>query len=117
MNPSDRLKAVKENHGCYSCLKRAGRDHNLSNCSRQRQCNEMVNGSQCKPFHHPLLHNASPNSAVAITSVANDGEAMLPIVLAEILGKERANKQGNVLLNFGAQISLIRLYLWQRNYV
>ena len=61
MNPSDCLKAVKENHGGDSCLKRAGRDHNLSNCSRRCQCNEMVNGSQCKSFHHPLLHNASPN--------------------------------------------------------
>ena len=34
---------------------------------------------------------------------------MLPIVLAEILGTERANKQGNVLLDSGAQISLICL--------
>ena len=108
MNPSDRFKAVKENHGCYSCLKRAGRDHNMSNYSRRRQCNEMVNGGQCKSFHHPLLHNGSPNSAVAILSVTNDGEAMLPIVLAEILGTDRVTKQGNVLLDTGAQISLIR---------
>lgn len=108
MNPSDRFKAVKENHGCYSCLKRAGRDHNMSNCSRRRQCNEMVNGGQCKSFHHPLRHNGSPNSAVAISSVTNDREAMLPIVLAEILGIDRASKQGNVLLDSGVQISVIR---------
>ena len=64
MSPSDRLKAVKENHGCFSCLKRAGRDHKVSNCSRRRQCSESVNGSQCKYFHHPLLHGANvTNSA------------------------------------------------------
>ena len=33
MSPSDRLKAVKENHVCFSFLKRAARDHNVSNCS------------------------------------------------------------------------------------
>ena len=113
MNPRDRLKAVKENHGRYSCLKRAGEEHNKSNCSRRRQCNEIFNGSQCKSFHYPLLNNASPNSAIAmaISSVANDGEAMLPIVLVEILGTDGANKQGNVLLDSGAQIRLIRLSL------
>ena len=112
MNASDRLKAVKENHGCYSCLKRAGRDHNVSNCSRRRQCSEMVNGSQCKHFHHPLIHIAgTQNSAATLTisSVANNGEAILPIVLVEILGPKGANKQGNALLDSGAQISLIRL--------
>ena len=112
MNPSDRLTAVKENHGCFSCLKRAGRDHNVSNCSRRRQCNEIFNGSQCKLFHHPLIHTAgTTNSAttVAISSVANNGETMLPTVLVEILGSGRASKKGNALLDSGAQISLIRL--------
>ena len=108
MNPSDCFKALKKNRRCYSCLKRAGRDHNMSNCSRRRQCNEMVKGVQCKSFHHPLLHNGSPNSAVAISSVTNDGEAMLPIIVPEILGTNQASRQGNVLLDSGAQISRIR---------
>lgn len=34
---------------------------------------------------------------------------MLPIVLVEILGQKSTNKQGNALLDSGAQISLIRL--------
>ena len=83
MNPGDRLKAVKENHGCFSCLKRAGRDHNVSNCSRRCQCNEMISGIQCKYFHHPLIHTAGtmyPPTALVVSSVANNGEAMLPIV-------------------------------------
>lgn len=31
----NRIKAVKENHACFSCLKRAGRDHRSHNCSRR----------------------------------------------------------------------------------
>ena len=38
MNATERLQAVKDNHACYRCLKRAGRDHKSSNCSRRRQC-------------------------------------------------------------------------------
>ena len=112
MNPSDCLRAVNENHGCFSCLKRAGGDHNVSNCSCGHQCNEIVNGSQCKFFHHPLMHTAgTTNSAttMVISSVANNGKTMLPTVLVEILGSDRASKQGNALLDSSAQISLIRL--------
>ena len=87
MNPRWPLRAVKENHGCFSCLKRASWDH-VSNCSRRRQCNEIVNRSQCKFFHHPLIHTASTTNSVttvAISSVANNSETMLPTVLVEIL--------------------------------
>ena len=112
MSPSDRLKAVKENHGCFSCLKRAGRDHNVSNCSRRGQCSESFNGSQCKYFHHPLLHGANAtNSATALTvsSVTGSKQAILPVILVEILGSENVKKQGNLLLDSGAQVSLIKL--------
>ena len=34
MTANERLQAVKDNHACYSCLKRAGRDPS-SNCSRR----------------------------------------------------------------------------------
>lgn len=76
------------------------------------KCNEMFNGSQCKFFYHSLIHTAgtpNPATALVISSVVNNGEAMLPIVLVEILGSDRASKQGNVFLHFGAQNSLIRL--------
>ena len=36
LNADDRLKAVKDNHASFSCLKRVGRDHRLSNCSRRK---------------------------------------------------------------------------------
>ena len=119
MSPSDRLKAVKENHGCFSCLKRAGRDHNVSNCSCRCQCSESFNGSQCKYFHGytvtrllSRLHGANAtNSATALTvsSVIGSKQAILPVILVEILGSENVKKQGNLLLDSGAQVSLIKL--------
>ncbi len=108
MSPSERLQAVKENHACYSCLKRAGRDHRASNCSRRRQCQEKENGNQCKYYHHHLLHDANQNPAAKIGTFTTDKTAMLPIVQANILGLNGLRKKGNVLLDFGAQISLIK---------
>ena len=68
--------------------KRAGRGHNVSNCSRRRQYSESFNESQCKYFHHPLLHGANAtNSATAFTvsSVTGSKQAILPVILVEIL--------------------------------
>ena len=112
LRPSDRLKAVKENHACFCCLKRAGKDHKASTCSRRRQCQERTNGNQCKYFHHSLLHVADQPITATIASVANNRESMLPIVEVDILG-ESLHKYGNILLDSGAQISLIRLPLAQ----
>ena len=112
LSPSDRLKAVKENHACFCCLKRAGKDHKASTCSRRRHCQERTNGNQCKYFHHPLLHVANQPITATIASVANNRESMLPIVEVDILG-ESLHKYGNILLDSGAQISLIRLPLAQ----
>ena len=59
MAVDERLKVVRENHVCFSCLKKAGRDHRQANCSRRRQCNKFENGSQCTSSHHPLLHKST----------------------------------------------------------
>ena len=105
MNPVDRLKSAKENHACFSCLKRAGRSHNMSNCSRRRQCQEMVNGQQCKFYHHPLLHGSNKT---VLSSVTTRGQALLPTITAEIIGTRSTKKRANILLDTGAQVSLIR---------
>ena len=111
MNPTDRMKVMKENHACFSCLKKAGRNHNLTTCSRRRQCPEKYNGAPCKMFHHPLLHN-NPNPSIGASSVGvasvKSGEALLPIIQAELLGSQNFRVLGNVLLDTGAQISLIK---------
>ena len=108
MTANERLQAVKDNHACYSCLKRAGRDHRSSNCSRGRQCPERVNGNQCKYFHHQLLHEANANPAPTVGTFTTDKAAILPIVQANVLGANGLKRKGNVLLDSGAQVSLIK---------
>ncbi|CAB4032698.1 PREDICTED: uncharacterized protein LOC107337338, partial [Paramuricea clavata] len=107
MSPEDRLKTVRENHACFSCLKKAGRDHRASNCSRRKQCTRKISGVQCKYYHHILLHPSNPAASVGVASVENNTEAMLPVITVKISGKNNRHKQGNILLDSGAQISLI----------
>ena len=70
------LNAAKENHACFSCLKRAGREHRMSNCSRRTQCTETVNGKQCKYYHHLLLQK-NADVRVSISSVLDSQDALL----------------------------------------
>lgn len=87
LSQDERLKAAKENHACFSCLKRAGREHRISNCSRRKQCTEVVeNGTQCKYYHHPLLHRRA-DLKVSISSVADSQDALLPVISADIGGQ------------------------------
>ena len=108
LKPEDRIKAVKENHACFSCLKRAGRDHRSANCSRRRQCPEKSNGVQCTFFHHPLLHGAMQPAVATVSALTSNQRALLPIVQVDIVGTGRVTRKANALLDSGAQISLIR---------
>ena len=110
LDPENRLKIAQENHACYSCLKRAGRDHKLSTCSRRKQCTEKEDGKQCSQYHHPLLHKKPENNVRAnIASMTEKSGALLPVISASIEGRNGLYKHGNILLDSGAQISLIRL--------
>ena len=108
LSPQERLTATKENHACFSCLKRAGRDHRTTSCSRRRQCPEKSNGIQCTYYHHPLLHAAFQPTVASISSAKDNTTALLPIVQVDLLGTGSRRKIGNALLDSGAQISLIR---------
>ncbi|XP_028397206.1 uncharacterized protein LOC114521015 [Dendronephthya gigantea] len=107
MKPEERLKAVKENHACFSCLKRAGRDHKASNCSRRKQCEQKVNDVQCKYYHHVLLHSADPRASVGLATLGSNAEAILPVITVKLSGKNNQHKNSNILLDTGAQTSLI----------
>ena len=106
MTQPERLQFIKDNHGCFSCLKKAGRDHTSKTCRRRRRCAEVERGEQCKYYHHPLLHSPQERNDVGVACVTNM-KAILPVITVEILGSG-AEKQGNLLLDTGAQISLIR---------
>ena len=107
LKPDNRLNVAKENHVCFSCLKRAGREHRMSNCNRRKQCTVTENGKQCTSFHHPLLHQ-STKAKVGVASINENQEALLPIISANICGAKKLYKRGNVLFDSGAQISIIK---------
>lgn len=110
MTVDERLNVAKENHVCFSCLKRAGRDHRHANwkeMKERKQCTRFENGIQCRKSHHPLLHK-SATANISLASVTSERDSMLPVIAASICGPNGLYKRGNVLLDSGAQISLIK---------
>ncbi|XP_068745150.1 uncharacterized protein [Montipora capricornis] len=107
MGVDERIKTAKENHVCFGCLKRAGREHRLENCSRKQRCAKTERGEQCQHFHHPLLHKSNAIRA-GIAAFTENQEALLPVISANICGQNGVYKRGNILLDTGAQVSLIR---------
>ena len=97
MSPDERMKAVKDSYACFSCLKKAGRAHNSSNCSRRKQCTEKQEDTQCKYYHQPLLHSAAYTDSVGVASAVSNRGAVLPVVSVDTLAAN-GNKHGNVLL-------------------
>ena len=110
MSPDERMKAVEDSHACFSCLKKAGRVHNSSNCSRRKQSTEKQDDTQCKYYHHPFLHSAAYTNSVGVASAVSNRGAVVPAVSVDILAANE-NKRVNILLDSGAQTSLIRLSL------
>ncbi|KAK3718413.1 hypothetical protein QZH41_000522 [Actinostola sp. cb2023] len=82
----DRLKAAKESHACFSCLKQAGRNHRSANCNRRKQCTKSENGKECPYYHHPLLHKTNA-ATVGATSIPDINNAMLPVITARFVAK------------------------------
>ena len=103
----DCIATAKANHLCFSCLKRAGRGHTLDNCRRKQKCAKLENGMQCPQHHHELLHNSN-TVKISITTSVNTKEAILPVLSANIGSANGLFKCGNVLLDSGAQVSIIR---------
>jgi len=56
----------------------------------------------------PLLHK-SADLRVSISSVTDNHDALLPVITADISGQGGLYKRGNILLDSGAQVSLIRM--------
>ncbi|CAM1296449.1 Uncharacterised protein r2_g576 [Pycnogonum litorale] len=63
LTPENRWEKLKKEQACFSCLKKAGRSHNIATCKRRRPCNaEMSNGKKCQQYHHRLLHYSNYNA-------------------------------------------------------
>ena len=107
LSVDDRIATAKANHLCFSCLKRAGRGHTMDNCKRKQQCTKLENGTRCPQHHHQLLHKSNP-VRISVATTASPTEAILPVLSANIGNANCLFKCGNVLLDSGAQVSLIR---------
>lgn len=103
----DRIATAKANHLCFSCLKRAGRGHTVDNCKRKQQCTKLENGTRCPQQHHQLLHKSN-SVKIGVATTASPNEAILPVLSPNIGSANGLFKCGNILLDSGAQISLIR---------
>ncbi|XP_068747415.1 uncharacterized protein [Montipora capricornis] len=107
LSVDDRIATAKANHLCFSCLKRAGRGHTMDNCNHKQQCTKLENGTRCPQHHHQLLHKRNP-VRISVATTASPTEAILPVLSANIGNANGLFKFGNVLLDSGAQVSLIR---------
>ena len=91
----------------FYCLKQAGRDHRMRTCRKRQLCTESYKGQPCKFYHHPPFHPNQEGNKVSIAAVGSS-ESVLPILKAEFIGSQQEIKEGNVLLDSGAQIGIIR---------
>lgn len=107
MTPSERWKIVKEQRGCFSCLKR-GKGHTSFNCSRRVLCGRKCSDSSaCKRRHHGLLHEES-SSTLNVAFIQESSRAILPVISGFKKGKQGDLMETNVFYDSGAQVSLIR---------
>ena len=100
LSVDDRLKMAKENHVCYSCLKRAGQDHRVTNCTRRQQGAKVENGTRCNQFHHTLLHKSN-TIRITVAATVEAHSVLLPVIAANIHGQDGIQKRGNVLFDTG----------------
>lgn len=79
----------------------------MENCNRRQRCTKQENGTQCEQFHHPLLHKSNAFK-IGVAAVTTGEGFLVPVMAANIYGQNGIKKNGNVLLDAGAQVSLIR---------
>ena len=108
MVPGERWKVVKEQRGCFSCLKR-GKGHTSFNCTRRKACGKKFSdGTMCRRPHHELLHEAEGPDAINVAFIQDSSKAILPIISSFVKGKQGEFSEINVFYDSGAQVSMIR---------
>ena len=112
MSQQERRQQMMQNHACFSCLKKAGRDHRAATCRRRRPCTERTWGVPCHSFHHSLLHAPSDRKEIGIACVSNMNN-FLPVLKAKMGDAQQRNYRKRAVGQWcsdqlGAQISLVR---------
>lgn len=96
-----------DTHNSFSCIEKAGRDHNMRTCNRRKRGSKQLDREQCSSIHHPLLHREAETRSDIVASVAGMS-AILPVVTVKVLGPAHTNSTASCLLDSGAQISLVK---------
>ena len=96
LSVDDCIATAKANHLCFSCLKRAGRGHT-----------QQENGTRCSQHHHPQLHKSN-TVKISVATLGNMKEAIHPVLSVNTGSANGLFKCGTVLLDSGAEVSLIR---------
>ena len=103
MDAGTRLKLIRENRGCWSCLKLG---HMLNSCLNKTTCNV----ENCDQFHHMSLHDAfHVESGFHCSAVVpgDDNDHMTSTSRLQIMKIRSNDTYLNVLWDTGATISLI----------
>ena len=100
MTSEDKLKMVKENRACWSCL-RPG--HRSASCKEKHECGE--NG--CSKYHHKILHTTDAkgvgfHSLTQVPEINSDQACLL-----QLMKIEAKHSSVNVMWDCGASMSFI----------
>ena len=96
---TERIELAKANRLCYGCL---GKNHVARECRSKTACGK----DGCTRTHHKLLHVNPPSASGATPVVDKDG--ILPVVRARFRAPNGRVREGNVLIDSGAGVTIIR---------
>ena len=102
LSAEDRVKCLKENRGCWSCL-RIG--HRSADCRFRKQCGK----DGCDKWHHETLHEADASGVVFHSSTVKEehsNNACL-LQLMKVECDTKSESAVNVLWDGGSTVSLI----------
>ena len=88
MVPGERWKVVKEQRGCFSCLKR-GKGHTSISCTRRKACGKKgPDGTAYRRPHHDLLHETEGSGSAHVGFIHDSSKAILPVITSAIQGRQ-----------------------------
>ena len=98
-----RSQHAKNQRLCFSCLNRG---HVTRDCKSKSKCG--ING--CSRFHHQLLHSDPPPPTPPLSSATSalDSDSIMPVVRVKFKSANGRVREGNVLIDSGAGITVIR---------
>ena len=105
--PMSEVRCSQHRRTTQDCLKRVRREYRMENCTRRQRCTKQENGKQWEHYHHPFFHKSNL-IRLGVAVVAAGKGALLPVMSAIIHVQNGIQKKGNIFLDTGPQVNLIR---------